>query len=131
MPKTDTSVESQVQEVIALQTKAQEIELAIQSNHTIRELTRQKSELDGKIADFWKAIEEAMIATGTKSIKGDWGYVTLVEKIGSWTVTDKLPAKFMKKVLDSTKISNHFKLTGKAPEGATPNFTRYLRKEIK
>ena len=69
--------------------------------------------------------------TGTKTIKGDWGSITLAERQG-WDIDEnELPKKFFKRVVDTKRITDTFKLEGKAPKGATPRVTKYLNKRFK
>ncbi len=81
-------------------------------------------------ADTWKAIETAMIDNDIKQVRGDWGILTIAERL-NWSIGPELAPRYFKTVPDTTKISTIFRLEGKAPRGATPSYTKYLTKRIK
>lgn len=114
---TEQKLELQAQEVVELQ-KQYESKLS------------ELKETEAKIALFWKSIESEMIARNIKTIKGEFGSLTIAERI-NWTYTNELPAKFFKKVVDTKKLTDTFRLEGKVPKGAAPNYTKYLTKRIK
>lgn len=87
--------------------------------------------LQSQNADAWKEIEKQMIELNIKSVKGDWGSITIAERL-NWRIDQEvLPPRFWKKVPDTTKISTIFRLEGKAPKGANLSYTQYLTKRIK
>lgn len=95
-----------------------------------KEIARLKETQD-KLNAEWKQVEEVMITNDIKSIKGEWGSLTIAERL-NWKVDfDQLPKKFIKKVADTKKISDSFRLEGKPPKGAEPSYTKYLTKRIK
>lgn len=87
--------------------------------------------VQAKNSEVWKKVEEQMIQNNIKSIKGDWGSITIAERQNFKIDLELLPAKFIKKVPDTTKIAASYKLEGKPPKGAEPYTTRYLTKRIK
>lgn len=89
------------------------------------------NDLQNKAKQFWKEVETAMINSGTKSFKGDWGSITIAEKM-AWAVDlDLLPKKFIKRVADTKKLSDTFRLENKPIKGAEPKYSKYLTKRIK
>lgn len=87
--------------------------------------------LQTEIDAAWKDVEQQMLDNDIKSIKGDWGSLTIAERT-NWKVDlDQLPSKFVKKAPDTTKLSAHYKLTNKVPKGAEISHTKYLTKRIK
>jgi hypothetical protein len=86
---------------------------------------KERSEL------MWAVIEEQMVTHSIKSIKGDWGSITVAERNGFDIDMVELPSKFLKKVADLKKIGDTYKLEGKAPKGTTPKITKYLMRRIK
>ncbi|HEV7237269.1 MAG TPA: hypothetical protein VGN15_13860 [Ktedonobacteraceae bacterium] len=84
-----------------------------------------------RIDDFWKSVQARMIEHEIKNIKGDWGTLTIAERIGFDVDEAQLPTKFWKKVIDSKKLADTYRLEGKAPKGTQVKFTRYLTKRIK
>lgn len=83
-----------------------------------------------EIDDIWKQIESSMIENDVKQVKGVFGTLTIAERL-YWTTTDELASKFYKKVIDSKKLSDTYRLEGKVPKGAQPNVTKYLMKRLK
>ena len=72
-----------------------------------------------------------MIEHDIKSLKGDWGSLTIAERTNFKVDLDNLPTKFVKKVADTTKIATAYKLDGKLPKGVETSTTKYLTKRIK
>lgn len=88
-------------------------------------------EQQDKINAEWKAVEALMIQFDVKNIKGNWGSLTIAERL-NWSIDHAmLPAKFWKKVPDTTKISSEFRLYGKSPKGCEPSYTKFLTKRLK
>lgn len=79
----------------------------------------------------WSHIEKVMIENNVKSIKTDKMTLTIAERVGFDIDLEQLPAKFFKRVPDTTKINGTFKLEGKPVKGTTPKYTHYLVKRIK
>lgn len=104
--------------------------LALDSNPEFVKYLKLKQDLDTQLADARKRIQGQMELSHTKKISGDWGYITLVERT-LFDTTDELPAKYWKKVPDTKKISEEYKLKGKLPKGATPKVSSSLRIGIK
>lgn len=94
-------------------------------------LQKQKS-FQEKSALYWKSIEDQMIKHSVKSIKGPWGSLTIAERT-NYKAADinDVPAKFIKKALDTTKISAQYKLSGSLPKGVESSQSLYLMKRIK
>lgn len=94
-------------------------------------LQKDMQDLQKKMEATWDNIEEQMIAHNIDSVKGDWGYITIAAGL-KWNVdTDLLPRKFIKKVINTSKLTDTYRLEGKAPKGAVPSVKKYLTKRIK
>lgn len=131
MSKPEEVIAEEVNEVIALETSLAELEQELAQNAEFQAFLVKQKETTKQIAEFWKTIEKKMIDNNVKSIKGDWGSITIAERLG-WDYLDTLlPNKFFKRVVDTKKMSDYYKLEGKAPKGATPKYTKYLTKRIK
>jgi hypothetical protein len=125
------NIEEQVALSIQLEKSLEDMQNELMQNEQFRRFLELQKTVPQQIADAWRKIEEQMIANDVKSIKGDWGSITVAERI-NWTYDPlQLPAKFFKKVVDSKKLTDTFRLEGKAPKGAEPNYTKYLMKRIK
>lgn len=111
-----------------LQTQA---ENAVALQKQVEEQIASLKETQDKINATWKQVETVMIENDIKSIKGDFGSLTIAERTNYKADLDVLPAKFIKKVADTTKIATFAKLEGKLPKGVTTSITRFLTKRIK
>jgi hypothetical protein len=127
---TTEELEKQVAETLELENALAKMESELAPE--LREFLIRQKETQQQIANFWKNVEKGMIEHNIKSIKGDWGSITIVERLG-WDISPllELPAKFYKKVPDLKKMTDYFRLEGKAPKGAKPKHTKFLRKDIK
>lgn len=125
-----TKVERLAANVIALERTMQADEQAMMQNEQFKQFLQAQKEAKAQIAEVWAEIEKQMLAHDIKSIKGDWGTITIAERL-NWKVTGELSPRYYKKVIDTTKLSTLFRLEGKAPEGAEPYYTKYLTKRIK
>lgn len=105
-------------------------EIAIAFEQEISKKVAEYKALQDKLNEEWKSVEKLMIDNDIKSVKGDWGTLTIAERL-NWTTTEELAPRYMKTVPDTTKISTMFRLEGKAPKGATPSYTKYLTRRIK
>lgn len=87
-----------------------------------------QQEMTAEFDKTWAVIQSRMEEYDIKSIKGDFGHITLAERksfIGS-------PApRFTKRVLDTTKINAYLSLNKRLPAGLTLKTTKYLSKRIK
>lgn len=79
----------------------------------------------------WKNIETVMIENNVSQIKTDKVTLSITERTSFDIDLEKLPAKYIKSVPDTTKILGMYKLEGKPVRGTTPKFTKYLVKRIK
>lgn len=118
MSNTEDKIKLTVQQTLELQ---REVEAKI----------AEIKDAQSKIDETWASVERTMIDNDIKSIKGDWGSLTIAERIGWDTDEELLPKKFFKKVVDVKKLTDTYKLEGKAPKGATPKYTKYLTKRFK
>lgn len=138
MPKVSKEDELKLQ-VGQLLSEEQELqrtadELA-KSNPAFVQFLQQQQDFKQKSDLFWETFKNEMIANDIKSIKSPaWGSITVAEKT-TYSATDKdlagVPAKFIKKVLDTTKVAAQVKLSGTLPKGVEAKDTKYLTKRIK
>lgn len=126
-----TELEHEVEEVFALQRTLEETEQALMQNEQFRRFLELSKTVPQQIQAKWDEIEEVMIAKDIKSIKGDWGSITIAERQNFRVDLEQLPNKFIKKVPDTAKIKAATALEGKPPKGVEPYTTKYLTKRIK
>lgn len=96
---------------------------------TFESFVKQAKELQNILEEAWGAVEQKMLDHDVKSIKGDWGSLTIAER-KNWK-GDKLPPRFYKQVLNTAKLNSMLKLGEKLPKGASYTTSQYLTKKIK
>jgi hypothetical protein len=120
----------EVGEMLALEEQLAANEAQLMQIEQFRTFLQLQRDVQTKLAEFWKRVEERMIAENIKGIKGDWGSLTIQER-NNWRTTDELPAKFYKKVVDTKKLTDTYHLEGKVPKGAEHYITKSLTKRLK
>lgn len=100
----------------------------IQSEAFIEFLGLQHS-LQQQIDDGWKMLQQLMETRGVKSIKGEWGHITLAER-RTLKASQPLSPRFYKKVLDTNKVRAYETMKGDLPEGVIQTVTNYLSKKV-
>lgn len=134
MPKTNKpqdAIEDEVQETLALAKTIQDAERELMQDEKFKRFLELQKTVPAQIDAAWRHIEMQMINNDVKSIKGEWGSLTIAERL-SWDYdASLLPAKFFKKVVDTAKLSATFRLEGKAPKAAFPRYSKYLVRRLK
>lgn len=130
MSEITTILTERVVDVLENQKQLTELENELQLNPQFKKFLALQKQVNEQANDAWKYVEEKMIENDIKQLKGDFGTITLAERL-NWDTTEELPNKFYKKVVDTKKLSDTFRLEGKAPKGATPSYTKYLTKRLK
>jgi hypothetical protein len=130
MQDVSTILTGQIVEVLESEKKLAVVQDELQMNPQFKKFLELQKAVNEQSAKVWKQVETAMIENDVKQLKGDFGTVTLAERL-NWNTTDELPSKFYKKVVDTTKLSATFRLEGKAPKGAEPSYTKYITKRLK
>lgn len=87
-------------------------------------------EMQERVQAYWDDIEQTMITHDIKQIKGEFGTLTIAERL-KWQTSDELPSKFYKKVVDTKKLTDTYRLEGKEIKGASHSTTKYLTKRLK
>lgn len=131
MNDTAEKIIAAVDSVFALEKQVSDLELEISKNEQFRAFLAKQKEAQAQISETWKIVEQQMIEHDIKSLKGDWGSLTIAERTNFKVDLDNLPTKFVKKVADTTKIATAYKLDGKLPKGVETSTTKYLTKRIK
>lgn len=109
-----------------------ELEAALSSNPQFVQFMQFQKAFNDKSAELFKNLEEQMIVSRVKSVKGEWGYVTIAERTDIKVVDeDKLPKKFFKRQVDQKKLNDYVKLSDDLPEGTEKKTVKYLTKKIK
>jgi len=132
MPIED-ELKLQVNEIVSEERELALLEHDLVSNNPqFTAFLQKQKDFQTKSNLYWKAIEDQMIKNNIKSIKGDWGSLTIAERT-YYKAEDlsKVPAKFLKKELDTTKVGAQVKLSGELPKGVTSSLTLSLQKRIK
>ena len=125
-----TTLTGQIIDVLETEKELAVVENELQMNPQFKKFLQLQKSVNEQSTKLWKQVETAMIENDIKQLKGDFGTVTLAERL-NWTTSDELPSKFYKKVVDTKRLSDTYRLEGKAPKGATPSYTKYLTKRLK
>lgn len=123
-------IKTEVEEVLALEQQLKDAEIELASFEQFQNFIRLQKSFNEQSNRVWKKVEDQMILNDVKNIKGDWGSITIAERL-AFDTNDELPSKFYKKVVDTKKLADTFRLTGIAPKGSTPKTTKYLTKRLK
>ena len=92
------------------------------------ELKKREAEVKGIV----EQIKQAMIDNDVQKLEGDWGYITLAERVSYKAEDlDSVDEKYLKKALDTTKVKAEHTLTGDLPEGVVESKTQYITKKLK
>lgn len=126
-----TKPEQLVETVLSLERIVSADEKAMQQNEQFVAFLEAQDKAKKQIADYWAQIEKQMLDSNVKSIKGDWGSITIAERNTFAIDEETLAPRYFKRVPDTTKINTLFKLENKLPAGVTRGVTRYITKRIK
>jgi hypothetical protein len=131
MDKPEDLIQAEVAEVLELQKSVESLELELSQNELFQNFLIKQKEARAEIDATWKLVEQQMINHDVKSIKGPWGSITIAERQNFKGNIEDVPAKFIKKTLDTTKVATYYTLEGKLPKGIERTTTKYLTKRIK
>lgn len=134
-PNPPTKIESDLEEAaitaLQLQEQIDNLEAQMLQNDLFKAFITKQKAAKAQIQETWDTIEAEMIKYHIKNIKRDWGTLTIANR-PNWEIDEsKLPEFYFKRVPDTKKIGDAFKLTGKSPNGVKRNVTKYLMKKLK
>ncbi len=124
-------IESDVISILEAQNSLEHMQAELMVNETFRAFLEAQKRFTEQSAAMWQRVESAMIANGIKSVRGEWGAITIAQRLSFAIDETKLPRKFKKIVPDTKKIADTFRLEGEAPPGTEPKYTKYLTKRLK
>lgn len=124
-------ITGEIESVLALEKNVKDAEAELAGNEQFQRFINLQKQFESESERVWKTIESMMLLHDIKTIKGPWGSITIAERLG-WDIDlETLQPKFIKKVADTKKISDTFRLEGSAPKGCEPKYTKYLTKRLK
>jgi hypothetical protein len=85
--------------------------------------------LHKQVADAWERVEAALLTSRTKSVKGEWGSLSIGER-KSWHVETELPPEYYKKQLDTKKLNALYN-ADILPTGVDYTVTAYMTRRLK
>lgn len=124
-------VEDEIAEVLSLESQLEKAQAQLMQLEAFKHFIALEQQVKEQSAKVWQTIEDQMIANKVLKVSGDWGYVRINERTVFDIDIDELPAKYYKKVPDTKKIGDDYKLKGVAVKGTTPRVKQYLAKKIK
>lgn len=128
MPDIEREIENEVAEFTQRESELVTLAEKLNSDPKFAMFLQAQKDFNEYQTTVWKNIEQQMIEHGIKSVKTDTITLTIAERTSYTIDEEQLPAKFWKKVPDTTKISGTHKLEGKLVKGTTPRTTKYLVK---
>lgn len=129
--KATELIAKRVTSTLALEEQLKDAEAELMQIEKFRRFMELKQEFDKQWDDFWNDVKEQMIENDIRSIKGDWGSLTIAERTDFDIDMDALKPRFTKRVADIAMIRNLYKLHGEAPAGTTVKTVKYLTKRLK
>ncbi len=129
--ETKALITKSVQDVNQLQELLKKTEIELMQVEAFKDFIAMQKQFQEKSTQVWDLIEELMIANDIKTVKADWGSLTIGERIGFDIDHEELPSKYYKKVPDTKRIADTYKLTNKPIKGASVKYTRYLLRRLK
>lgn len=115
--------------VLAIVKLEKELQILV-SDPKAFEILKLKEDLDTRIKEGLTKLQGMMELSHTKKLIGEWGYITLVHTTRFNVIESQLPEEFFKRVPDTRKIGDNYKLKNTVPPGVTPMITTSLRKKI-
>lgn len=118
-------IEGEVMDALSLQRKLDDTESELMLDPRFKQYLALRDEVNQVWDKVRAQISDIMIPAYQagkidKSIKGSWGSITVTERQDFEINQAELPAKFIKKVADTTLIRKTFELTKKEIKGAKP-----------
>lgn len=149
----DKKAKSEVRKITKLELELANTQKELATNPQFAAFLDTQKKLKEQTDAFWKKIKDAMIASGIKNIKGDWGWITLGETFRYNVVDinsvpeefkyddlnfdelrkdiDKLDKKYITESVDTAAIKEDANLTGEVPDGVEEVVSYKLMKKIK
>ena len=132
--KLQTKANKDIAELEKLDNSIIELKLALESNEQFQQFMKFQDQFNKKSTELFGKLEKQMIENGIEKISGDWGYLTIVNRV-DYRVEDEdlVPDEYKetKVVVDLSKVKEDIKLTGELPDGILKKETQHLRKGVK
>lgn len=126
-----SAIKVQVDEVFAVEKSIDNRLQELLGPKKFNEFVSFQKQATEKISETWEAVKAAMIANNVKSIKGDFGSISIVERTSFKVNESELDDDYFKKQPDLKKIGSAYALLGEPPAGVTPHVTKFLTKRLK
>jgi hypothetical protein len=126
-----TLIEGEVLDTLYLSNQLSIMENELMENPMFVKFLEMQKIVNDKVAETWKLVETQMIEHDIKKIEGDWGSLTIAERMDFDVDEKELAPRFKKTVADTTKIRTIYQLDRKPIAGAIPKYKKYLVKRIK
>jgi hypothetical protein len=131
MENVEQQIKSELELYDERQTALQQLEQELQADPKFAQFLEARKSFAELEAQVWSKVEQVMLDNNIKTIKTDKVTLTMAERTNFEIDLDLLPAKYIKKVPNTTLIGSEFKLTGKPVKGTTPSKKLYLTKRFK
>lgn len=120
-----------IERAVGLTIKLEEQLQELMQNPLVQTFLEAQKKVNEEAADTWKRVEALMIDNDIKKVDGDWGSLTITERMDFVIDEEQLAPRFKKTVADTSKIRTIYQLDRKPIAGATPTIKKYLTKRLK
>lgn len=86
-------------------------------------------ELEEQIEASYAYLKEQMVQNDVRAVKGEWGSLTIAERL-NWKAIDTVAPRFYKKTLDTSKLKAYYIAMNRLPNGVDVSTTKYLTKRL-
>lgn len=95
----EQQLKQQVENILDVEKKFSAYEQQLMQDEQFKEFLRKQKEVKKQISDTWKVVEQAMLEHGIKSVKGDWGSITIAERL-NWSTPEDAACKLAIKLFE-------------------------------
>lgn len=134
--KPQEAIEGEVLSVLSLQKELAATEAKLEQMEVFKKFIELRKSVNDKMASIRTEVKAIMIPAYQKgqvdkTIKGDWGSVTVTVSDTFKIDEATLQPKFWKKIPDETKIRATYQLEGKSPKGTEHSKTYNITMKFK
>lgn len=130
MNSTKELVIPKVKNILDLEDKLTVRDGIIEQTPELLNFLKTAKEIEEQIEASYGYLKEQMVKYDVRAMKGDWGSLTIAERL-NWNVIGKLQPKFYKKVPDTAKMKAYYVAMDRLPAGVDVTTTKYLSKKLK
>lgn len=104
--------------------------LDIAKPQSFAEFVALATKVQGELEAAWGYVEQQMLDRGVNKIQGDWGSISVAERMNWKTNLNTIDPYYLKPAADTKKLKAAWD-AGELPEGADFTTSKYITKRIK